>query len=1155
MNRRLSEKRAGSSHLVSVVRNLVATSVLMMSLTLSLPSVSLAQQLSPAVEAKLRQMMRERDSLYGLRKYQQARSKAEDILKLSQSLARQDALVADSQVMLGMIAEKLGKFDEAAGLFAVACPFFVARASGRDTRPALCQHSWAMVLLTLGRVDEARPIYESALAGLTKTFPQADAAAATYALAERLRDAGIDAEALKYFNQAAEVYLVTSPKRADFAVSALEQVAKLLEKGGRPQEAANAIRRLIEVVSEASPPSPARVATWKFKLPDTLIAAGEFDQALASLQEVKQALSHASDPTHAGPETVLSRIAGLQLRLGASEAAMATIDDIDGVISRKPPQEQRTAYVNFGLSLLDHAEINKNYAPMRPFIERIASFDERLYDDWKSQRTTAAELRDLLGVLPNRIAIFQINRSEFVAARKILLPSLARVKEVYGPDSDREMEILMRLGSQALTQQDPFTAKSWLDQAISIAEKKPERDHELYYVYALVLKQLGPADAAEQAMDRALKMQEAKDSLSASVLMRRSQQLNDKGEVRTARIMAELAYLKSQSSAALVTHLANLYAKEKAWPQAWEFAEGALKMRVARFGSLHMNTAASHHSLGRIYLESGRPKDALAQFEECGNIMSGVLSDFEAELSTAEFQLTIPPLIDSWRSALLSMSDQYADQANLYDRIAGSKGAIEDVLRRRYGALRSEDSSGARPLLIRLDSARSRLGYWLQQQAVTESRLWQSKLREFVSAKEEIEREIAELEGRTSRAPLTPTASGVASKLVGSEVFVDIFKYGELGETDGDKDRYAAFVIRSDGSANFIKLGRASEIDAAIRQWRASIDQPSRTSWRFLRNLAWAPMNEALAGAKAIWISSDGQLSAIPWQLFPVDDDSSGNSAASPSILQVNSAREFIRRAEPPAGAPNVKGAIFLVGGLDYGAAATATNSGGECWPALPETNAEAELIDGLSITAGYLPTRVQQLEATKAKVSGLLESSTLAHLATHGFSSPDIAENLSGCAFRMNQPARFNSDPGVSSRIPFSRSGLVLSAANAGASEEAPSPYLTADDFLGLRLDRLSMIILSACETGLGDTIEGQGVLGLRTAIAASGAKVLMMSLWKVPDNAATRELMRQFYAGLWQQHLPAAAALLAAQVKVASDPAFNKAPRNWAGWIAVGQ
>ncbi len=99
-------------------------------------------------------------------------------------------------------------------------------------------------------------------------------------------------------------------------------------------------------------------------------------------------------------------------------------------------------------------------------------------------------------------------------------------------------------------------------------------------------------------------------------------------------------------------------------------------------------------------------------------------------------------------------------------------------------------------------------------------------------------------------------------------------------------------------------------------------------------------------------------------------------------------------------------------------------------------------------------------------------------------------------------------------------RSGLALAGANtwlkAGtAPEEAEDGLLTAEDVAGLDLLATELVVLSACETGLGQFHVGEGVFGLRRAFVLAGARTLVMSLWKVPDEP-TRELMEDFYARL---------------------------------------
>ena len=111
---------------------------------------------------------------------------------------------------------------------------------------------------------------------------------------------------------------------------------------------------------------------------------------------------------------------------------------------------------------------------------------------------------------------------------------------------------------------------------------------------------------------------------------------------------------------------------------------------------------------------------------------------------------------------------------------------------------------------------------------------------------------------------------------------------------------------------------------------------------------------------------------------------------------------------------------------------------------------------------------------------------------------------------------------------------------------------FLRLHDIYNLELPA-DLVVLSACSTGLGKDVKGEGVIGLARGFMYAGASGVIASLWKVDDDA-TAELMKHFYEGLFKKKLSPAAALRDAQLKLAQNKRWQS-PYYWAGFVLQGQ
>ncbi|MEO7658856.1 MAG: CHAT domain-containing protein, partial [Pyrinomonadaceae bacterium] len=128
--------------------------------------------------------------------------------------------------------------------------------------------------------------------------------------------------------------------------------------------------------------------------------------------------------------------------------------------------------------------------------------------------------------------------------------------------------------------------------------------------------------------------------------------------------------------------------------------------------------------------------------------------------------------------------------------------------------------------------------------------------------------------------------------------------------------------------------------------------------------------------------------------------------------------------------------------------------------------------------------------------------------------------------------------------------SGIVLSLFDR-AGEPQDGGIIRLQDVYGMRLSA-DIVVLSACDTGMGKEVKGEGLVSLNNAFIQAGARTVISSLWKV-DDTATQVLMTEFYRTLVSDRLTAAAALRNAQLKMYRDPRF-RSPFYWASFTAHG-
>ncbi|MEP3389847.1 MAG: CHAT domain-containing protein, partial [Reichenbachiella sp.] len=209
----------------------------------------------------------------------------------------------------------------------------------------------------------------------------------------------------------------------------------------------------------------------------------------------------------------------------------------------------------------------------------------------------------------------------------------------------------------------------------------------------------------------------------------------------------------------------------------------------------------------------------------------------------------------------------------------------------------------------------------------------------------------------------------------------------------------------------------------------------------------------------------------------------------------------------------------------------------------LPGTEKEVTELKDLLRRDGWVTTDHKEKQATEQAIKAM-DNPKIFHIATHGFFQPDA--DLSSEDIAMNE--------NLAAQNPLLKTGLLMSGAGDILNETTSNfnlddGILTAYEAMNLNLDKTDLVVLSACETGLGEIQAGEGVYGLQRAFLVAGARTIIMSLFKVSDEA-TQKLMVKFYSK-WLATGDKRASFIQAKQEIRDE---YKDPIFWGPFIMIG-
>ena len=689
-------------------------------------------------------------------------------------------------------------------------------------------------------------------------------------------------------------------------------------------------------------------------------------------------------------------------------------------------------------------------------------------------------------------------------------------------------------------------AEKLLQRALSIYEKAQGAEH---------------LDVATALDNLAVLYHDMNDEARAETFVKRALQIREQqlGANHPSVAMA------LNNLAAIMEAKGDYASAEPLYRRALEIEERALGARHPTIASLLANLATMLWSKG----DTAQATTTLARSAEIREHNLDYILTTGSEEQKRLYLATLAGETDATISLHLNAVPNNVQAARLaLSVILQRKGRALDAMSNQVASLRRRLNAEDRALLEQLSRARSALAN-LSLRGPDKTKDAAQYQQEIARLEAEVRRLEAAASARSAefRAASQPaTLERVQQSIPANAALVEIMTYRPYdGKAQPGKrfgaTHYAAYVLSREGEPRWVDLGETRLIDAEVAKLRTALRDFENTkvkeTARSLDERLMRPIRRLLGETRVVFLSPDGELNLIPFGALV--DEQNRYLVERYSFTYLTSGRDLLRLqaqtenrqaplviANPLFGKPDDKQTAPVVKTAQAAANRRSIDFTSVNFKQLPGTAVEAQALGAILPQARML-TGPQATEASLKAASG----PSILHIATHGFFLDKPAEQRTARRGVVLGGITESTSETLRGENPLLRSGLALAGANAGRGGGDEDGILTALEASALDLWGTKLVVLSACETGVGEARKGDDVYGLRRALVLAGAESQVMSLWQVSDDA-TRELMTQYYKAL-QTGAGRSEALRQVQLRMLKDPELGH-PYYWASFIPAG-